>query len=164
MKAHFKQKSATSLYQELSVLHQQAGESPQDFLVRALNLKQQIIFVSNATDGSIKYEPSLVQALFLHVLETGLQNEAVRAKLRPLLEVASVIDQQLMENVNRIMAAELEHQNKMGVAGRKGVRVNQAETASPPSNQLCQPSPRRGSQSQIHWCQHWKQCSQILPP
>ena len=107
--------------------------------MRALNLKQQIIFVSNAADGSIKYEPSLVQALFLHVLETGLQNEAVRAKLRPLLEVASVTDEQLMEKVNRIMAAELEHQNKMGVAGRNGVRVNQVETASPPSNQLCQP-------------------------
>jgi len=47
MKSHFKQKSATKLYQELSVLHQEASESPEDFLVRALNLKQQIIFVSN---------------------------------------------------------------------------------------------------------------------
>ena len=93
MKAHFKQKSATELYQELSVLHQHVSESPQDFLVRALNLKQQIIFASNATDGSIKYDPSLVQALFLHVLETGLKNGAVRAKLRPLLEVASVTDE-----------------------------------------------------------------------
>ena len=43
MKSHFKQKSATELYQELSILHQEANESPQDFLVRALNLKQQII-------------------------------------------------------------------------------------------------------------------------
>ena len=148
MKAHFKQKSATELYQELSVFHQQAGESPQDFLVRASNLKQQITFVSNAADGSIKYEPSLVQALFLHVLETGLQNEAVRAKLRPLLEVASVTDEQLMEKVNQIMAAELEHQNKMGVTGRKGVRVNQVETASPPSKQLCQPSSSQTPQNE----------------
>ena len=86
MKAHFKQKSATDLYQELSVLHREANESPQDFLVRALNLKQQIIFASNATDGSIKYESSLVQALYLHVIETGLQDKTVRAKVRPLLE------------------------------------------------------------------------------
>ena len=131
MKAHFKQKSATELYRELSVLHQEASESPQDFLVRALHLKQQIIFVSNSTDGSIKYELSLVQALFVHVLETGLQDEAVRAKLHPLLEVALVTDEQLMEKVNQIMSAEVEHQNKMGVAGRKGVRVNQVETSSP---------------------------------
>ena len=139
MKSHFKQKSATELYQELSVLRQEANESPQDFLVRALNLKQQIIFVSNATDGSIKYEPSLVQALFLHVVETGLQDESVRAKLRPLLEVASVTDEQLMERGNRIMSAEAEHQNKMGVADRKVARVNQVETASSLSNQT-QPS------------------------
>ncbi len=79
MKAHFKQKSATELYQELPVLRQETTEFPQDFLVLVLNLKQQIIFVSNTTDGSIKYEPFLVQALFLHVLVTGLQDEAVRA-------------------------------------------------------------------------------------
>ena len=103
--------------------------------MRALNLKQQIIFVSNATDGSIKYELSLVQALFLHVVGTGLQDESVRAKLRPLLEVAFVTEEKLMERVDRIMSAEAEHQNKMGVAGRKGARVNQVETTSPPSNQ-----------------------------
>ena len=40
MKAHFKQKSGTELYQELSVMHQGGSESPQVFLVRALNLKQ----------------------------------------------------------------------------------------------------------------------------
>ena len=140
MKAHFKQKSATELYQKLSGLNQEASESPQYFLVQALYLKQQIICVPNVTDGSIKYEPSLVQALFVHVLETGLQDEAVRAKLRPLLEVASVTNEQLMEKVNRIMSAEVEHQNKMGVAGRKGVKVNQVETASSLSSQLSQPS------------------------
>ena len=75
---------------------------------------------------------NLVQALFLHVVETWLQDESLLAKLRRLLEVASVTDEQLMERVNRIMSAEKEHQNKMGVAGRKGARVNQVETASPP--------------------------------
>ena len=139
MKSHFKQKSATERYQELCVLRQEANESLQDFLVRALNLKQQIIFVSNATDGSIKYEYSLVQALFPNVVETGLQDESVRAKLHPSLKVASVTDEQLMERVNRIMSAEAEHQNKMGVADRKGARVNQVGTASSLSNQT-QPS------------------------
>ena len=45
-----------------------------------------------------------------------------------------------MEKANRTMSAEVEHQNKMGVAGRKWARDNQVETASPPSNQLTQPS------------------------
>ena len=37
MKAHFKQKSGTELYQELSVLRQETNESPHDSLVRAMN-------------------------------------------------------------------------------------------------------------------------------
>ena len=36
----------------------------------------------------------------------------------------------------------------MGVTGRKGVRLNQAETASPPSNKLCQPSSSQTSQNE----------------
>ena len=66
-------------------------------------------------------------------------NRSVRAKFRPLLEVASVTDEQLMERVNRIMSAEAEHQNKMGLADRKGTRVNQVDTASSLSSQT-QPS------------------------
>jgi len=51
--------------------------------------------VSNATDGFIKDKPSLIQALFLHFTETGLQDEPVTAKLHPLLEVPSVTDNNL---------------------------------------------------------------------
>ena len=64
MKAHFKQKSGTELYQELSNLRQETSETPQDFLVRAMSLRQQIISVSSASDSPTKYEPSLVQSLF----------------------------------------------------------------------------------------------------
>ena len=131
MKAHFKQKSGTELYQELSNLRQETNETPQDFLVRAMSLRQQIIFVSSASDSPIKYEPSLVQSLFLHVLETGLQDEAVRAKLRPFLEKTTVSDEQLLEKINQIMSAEMERYNKMSSGGKKGLRVNRVAPGQP---------------------------------
>lgn len=65
MKAHFKQKSGTEMCHELSDLHQEASETPQDFLVRAMSFDQQIVFVSRTNDSRIKYEPSLVLSLFL---------------------------------------------------------------------------------------------------
>ena len=134
MKAHFKQKSGTELYQELSNLRQETSETPQDFLVRAMSLRQQIILVSSTSDSPIKYEPSLVQSLFLHVLETGLQDEAVRAKLRPFLAKTTVSDEQLLEKINQIMSAEMERYNKMSSGGKKGLRVNQVGTSSVSSN------------------------------
>lgn len=71
--------------------------------------------MSNASDSSVKYEPSLVTALFLRVLEQKYAK-------------------QLMDRINKIMSAEIEHQNKMGAAGKKGPRVNQVGTASAPSD------------------------------
>ena len=147
MKAHFKQKSGTKLYQDLSNLHQEASETPQDFLVRAMSLRQQATFVSSASDSPIKYEPSLVQSSFLHVLETGLQNEAVRAKLRPFLEKTIVSDEQLLEKINQIISAETERHNKMNSGGKKGLRVNQVGLSSVPSN-LAQGQPVQTSQSE----------------
>ena len=123
MKAHFKQKSGTELYHELSNLHQEASETPQDFLAPAMSLRQQVIFVSSASDSPIKYEPLLVQLLFLHVLETGLQDKAVRAKLRPFLQKTTVSDEQLLEKINQIMSAETERCNKMSLGGKKGLRA-----------------------------------------
>ena len=72
----------------------------------------------------------MVQSLFLHVLETGLQDEAVRAKLRPFLEKTTVSDEQLLEKINQIMSAEMERYNKMSSGGKKGLRVNQVGTSS----------------------------------
>ena len=130
LRAHYKQKSGTELYQELSVLCQAPKESAQDFLIRAMNLRQQVIFASNASDCGIKYEPALVQSLFTHVVETGLQQESVRAKLRPLLEKKGITDEELMEQLNKAVSAESERNNKMGIGKHKVVNQVSVDISS----------------------------------
>ena len=51
MKAHIKQKSGTELHHELSNLRQEASDIHQDFLVRAMSLRQQVVFVSREDYG-----------------------------------------------------------------------------------------------------------------
>ena len=123
LRAHYKQKSGTELYQELSVLCQGTKESAQDFLICAMNLRQ-VIFASNAIDCGIKYETALVQSLFIHVVETGLQQESVQAKLRPLLDKKGVTDEELLEQLNKAVSAESERNNKMGTVKHNQVSVN----------------------------------------
>ena len=55
LRAHFKEKSGTEMYQELTSLCQGPKESVQDFLIRAMNLRQQVIFASEADDSVVKY-------------------------------------------------------------------------------------------------------------
>ena len=113
--------------------------------------------MSSASDSPIKYEPSLVQSLFLHVLETGLQDEAVRAKLRPFLEKTTVNDEQLLEKVNQIMPAEMEPCNKMSSGSKKGLRVNQVGTSSVSSNPAPgQPGQTPGQRHFVKLYQLWQ--------
>ena len=93
---HFQEKSATELYQLLANISQAPKESPQEFLIRALTIRQKIVFASKESDTKIKYDEGLVQGLFLHALETGLADETIRAKMRPLLKNESVADEELI--------------------------------------------------------------------
>ena len=46
LRVYYKQKSGTELFQELTTMYQSPRESPQDFLVRTLDLRQQFLFAS----------------------------------------------------------------------------------------------------------------------
>ena len=127
LRAHFKEKTGTELYQELSSLCQGSKESAQDFLMRAMNLREQIVFASQKENSVVKYDKSQVQSLFVHVVETGIQQESVRAKLRPFLEKPGITDEELMERVNVAVSAETERQNKLVSGAKKSVQVSRID-------------------------------------
>ena len=115
LRSHFQEKSATELYQQLTTIVQSPEESPQSFLIRALDLRQKVLFASKEAGVKIKYDESLVQGLFLHSLETGLHHEAVRTKLRPFLQQPDITDELLIEQMNIIVSTETERQKKFGI-------------------------------------------------
>ena len=118
LRSHFQEKSATELYQQLTTIVQSPEESPQSFLIRALDLLQKVLFASKEAGVKIKYDESLVQGLFLHSLETGLHHEAVRTKLRPFLQQPDITDELLIEQMNIIVSTETGRQNKFGKANQ----------------------------------------------
>jgi len=119
LRAHYQEKSVSELYQELTSLVQGPKESPSDFLLRALSLRERVIFTSQAEDTGIRYEPSLVRSLFTHAVETGLRDEIVRNKLRPVLHKTEITDEELMESLNKIVSVESERQLKLGTRNAK---------------------------------------------
>lgn len=124
LRAHYKQKSGTELYQELTAMCQSPKETPQDFLIRALDLRQQVLFASQAEGGTVKYESSLVHPLFLHAVETGLQDESVRNKLRLFLQKVDVTDEELLEQINVVVSEESERKGKLGATNHENIKVN----------------------------------------
>ena len=125
---HFHEKSATELYQSLANITQLPKEDPQTFLIRALTMRQKIIFASKESGDSIKYDESAVQGLFLHALETGLIDETIRAKMGPTIKNPGVADEDLIEAMNMAMSAETERINKFNFSGRtKPAKVSTLE-------------------------------------
>ena len=93
LRFHFQERNATELYQLLTNIAQQPNEDPQSFLMRALTVRQKIISASKESDSGIKYDASSVRSLFLHAVETGLADETIRAKIRPLTQNPKVADE-----------------------------------------------------------------------
>lgn len=68
LRCHYQEKSATDLYKQLSSEVQSAKETPQNFVIRALDLRQKILFASQESESGLKYDPGLVQNMFLHTV------------------------------------------------------------------------------------------------
>ena len=131
LRFHFHERNATELYQLLTNIAQQPNEDPQSFLMRALTVRQKIISASKESDSGIKYDASSVQSLFLHAVETGLADESIRAKIRPLTQNPKVADEDLIGAMSLAISAEAERSNKFNLASKgKSVKVSAIESAA----------------------------------
>lgn len=111
LRTHFKEKSATELYKELSTMTQEQAEDANKFLIRALEVRQKVLFASE-TDEGVHYNPTLVQGLFLQTLEVGLIQEAIRTKIRPYLK-PETSDEELIHQMGIAVSAETERGKRL---------------------------------------------------
>ena len=99
LRIHFKEKSSTDLFHELTNLVQTSKDDTSEFILRALSLRQKILFVNEELISCVKYTKDQAQAAFLNVIDNGLQTEAVINKIRPHLADPELSDEDLMDYV-----------------------------------------------------------------
>lgn len=76
-----------------------------------MDLRQKILFASQEADSSLKYDPALVQSLFMHTVLTGLQSD-IKSDLQPYLLQTNTSDELLLEKLNIACGNEKERQDK----------------------------------------------------
>ena len=124
LRSHYCEKSAAEAYHDLTNIVQEANETPINFLMRALRIRQQILNASEEKQSRIKYDANLIHSAFINAVETGLADEAIRTRMRPYLEVPSVSDETLIREMNIAMTTENERSSKFG-ARRRPPKQNQ---------------------------------------
>ncbi len=123
--SHYQEKNATELYKQLTAETERAKETPQSFLIRVLDLRQKIIFASQEDESGLKYDPALVQNMFLHTVLTGLQNDRIQSDLQSFLSDPTISDEVLLERLNVACSHETERQNKQNSERSVAVHVTQ---------------------------------------
>ena len=112
LRSHYQEKEATELYHDLSKAAQKTKETPHDFILRLLALRQNIIFSSQEAGSAFNYNKELVQNMFLHSVLTGISSESIKNDLKPLLSDPEISDEMLLERVNIAAHNETERQDK----------------------------------------------------
>ena len=117
LRSHFREKSATELYQELTNMTQRPDEDALAFLLRAFELRSKVCLASGE-EGSLQYDVTLVNGLTAHTIETGLspENENIRSQIRPFLKTPGISDVDLITQMRIIMAAEDNRKSKIAAA------------------------------------------------
>ncbi|MES9906773.1 MAG: hypothetical protein ABW168_29350 [Sedimenticola sp.] len=113
IRSYYREKSPTELYQQLCNLSQTSEETAQDFLIRALDLRQQVLFASKQKDAGMKYDPELVKSMTIRSLSTGLREDSVRYEFQTTLAKRGVSDEELLQTLNLICALDNERKTKI---------------------------------------------------
>lgn len=64
LKGHFKEDSSTDLNHRLVNITQDSRESPQNFLFRAIELKERLLLASREVESDGQYSPKLIEKKF----------------------------------------------------------------------------------------------------
>ena len=130
LRSHYKEGDALDSYQLLSEASQGPKESAQDFVIRAMNLRQKVLFASQEDGAPLKYDAKLVQSTFIQTLKTGLTGR-LRGEMREFLQ-APISDEDLLENLARVENLEEKRTLKRGPKAR--VNAVTAEGSGNPQN------------------------------
>lgn len=137
LRAHFKEKDATSVFNELSNGAQLPTEGENDFCLRMMGLRQKVLMLSAEEGG--QYTQQLVQSQFQKSLSTGFRREAVRQQLRGLLKTVGLLDVVLLQELSEVVMMEAEHTSKSSTTKTSVNLVNTPKTTQQQQQQKNNP-------------------------
>lgn len=133
LKGHYKEDSTTDLYHHLINITQDSNESPQNFLFRAIELKERLLVASREPGADQQYSCDLVPKKILRAVGTGLISDNVKYQLKTYLDDVTVTDDVLITKTNEAASLEWERQQKFKKNSKElKVREIRAEVQATP--------------------------------
>ncbi|KAK7891779.1 hypothetical protein WMY93_023742 [Mugilogobius chulae] len=112
LKGHYKVDSSTELYHQLLNISQEPRETAVNFVFRAIELKEKLLWKAANEVTDELYSRATIQRKFLRSIETGLLSDSIKYQLLPLLSDLGTTDEELIERVNEVSKLENERLEK----------------------------------------------------
>lgn len=112
LRGHYKIDASTDLYHQLINLSQEPKETVLNFVFRAIELKEKLLWKAENEDDEEHFSPATIQRKFLRSIETGLLSDSVKFHILPHLSNIKITDEELIEKVNEAPRVENERQEK----------------------------------------------------
>ena len=129
MRSHSREKDSSSTFTEMSNAVQSSSESPHDFVVRFLSMRENILIL--AKEEGCPFDKDLLQRRFRHAISTGLRNNNIRNDLRPTLEYNKIADEHLLQIVFEAVANDSERHEKLSKE-KKESKLNKTDNVDNP--------------------------------
>ena len=114
--SHYKEGTATEIYQQLLVKTQDRKEDAMNFFIRLMDTRQKIIFACKEKDeNELKYSSNLVKGLFRRAIETGLISENIHTFLFLYAQDPETTNEDLIQQMQHAVSAEAERKKKLGL-------------------------------------------------
>ena len=111
LRSDLSEKDSSSAITEMCNAVQSSTESPHDFVVNLLNMRQKVLIL--AKEEGCALDKGLLQRRFLHTISTGLRNNNIRNDLRPTLENSKISDEHLLQIVSEAVVNDSERHEKL---------------------------------------------------
>ena len=123
----FKQRSAAVLFSDLSKVAQKHDESATNFLLRAFDMRQQVLLATAVEDHH--FDDNLVYSTFCRSVRTGLRDPAICAHMKKFLKGVGtpVADEVLLREINEASSEKDEAELKQQKRPKASVNVVGAE-------------------------------------
>ena len=112
LRVHFEEKDATEVYKDLSQLGQAVGQKTKEFVMKAIELRDKILFASLESGNRFQYPEELVRSTCWHTVVTGIRDDNVKNDVKAILE-RNPEDMELLECLTTSVKDEQERQKKM---------------------------------------------------
>lgn len=108
LKGHYRVDTPTELYHQLLNISQEPKETALNFVFRAIELKEKLLWKAANEEADELYSRATIQRKFLRSIETGLFSDSIKYPLLPFLSDMTITDEELIEKVNE--ASKLENE------------------------------------------------------